>query len=76
MKTHPGAESSNTHEALTTRRGFLKGAAATAGLLTLGELGRVGAALSQTALPSPDASGIEHIIVLMMENRSFDHYLG
>ena len=76
MKTHPGAESSNTHEALTTRRGFLKGAAATAGLLTLGELGRVGTALSQTALPSPDASGIEHIVVLMMENRSFDHYLG
>ena len=76
MKTHPRAESSQTHEALTTRRGFLKGTAATAGLLALGELGRVGTALSQTALPSPDASRIEHIVVLMMENRSFDHYLG
>jgi phospholipase C len=27
-------------------------------------------------LPSPDRSGIEHIVVLMMENRSFDHILG
>jgi phospholipase C len=29
-----------------------------------------------SALPAPDASGIEHIVVVMMENRSFDHYLG
>jgi phospholipase C len=29
-----------------------------------------------TALPNPADSGIEHIIVVMMENRSFDHYLG
>jgi phospholipase C len=27
-------------------------------------------------LPNPDASGIEHIVVVMMENRSFDHLLG
>jgi phospholipase C len=27
-------------------------------------------------LPSPQASGIEHIIVVTMENRSFDHLLG
>jgi len=27
-------------------------------------------------LPSPEDSGIEHVIVLMMENRSFDHLLG
>jgi phospholipase C len=27
-------------------------------------------------LPAPSQSGIEHIIVVMMENRSFDHYLG
>lgn len=27
-------------------------------------------------LPSPDSSGVEHIVVLMMENRSFDHLLG
>lgn len=27
-------------------------------------------------LPDPAKSGIEHIIVVMMENRSFDHFLG
>jgi phospholipase C len=27
-------------------------------------------------LPSPERSGIEHIVVVMMENRSFDHFLG
>jgi phospholipase C len=29
-----------------------------------------------TALPAPGNSGIEHVIVVMMENRSFDHFLG
>ncbi|HSW12417.1 MAG TPA: alkaline phosphatase family protein [Solimonas sp.] len=27
-------------------------------------------------LPDPKDSGIDHIVVVMMENRSFDHYLG
>jgi len=27
-------------------------------------------------LPAPGDSGIQHIVVLMMENRSFDHFLG
>jgi len=27
-------------------------------------------------LPSPKTSGIEHVVVVMMENRSFDHFLG
>lgn len=27
-------------------------------------------------LPTPDQSGIEHIVVVTMENRSFDHFLG
>jgi hypothetical protein len=27
-------------------------------------------------MPAPSASGIDHVVVLMMENRSFDHYLG
>ena len=29
-----------------------------------------------SALPDPKRSGIDHIVVVMMENRSFDHYLG
>jgi phospholipase C len=28
------------------------------------------------ALPTPDRSGIEHVVVVTMENRSFDHILG
>jgi phospholipase C len=31
---------------------------------------------AQPALPDPTASGIEHIILVTMENRSFDHFLG
>ena len=59
-----------------SRRRFLQSAAATGGVLTLGGLGSVQRVFSQSALPSPDASGIDHIVVLMMENRSFDHMLG
>src|SRR4029079_2973816 len=33
-------------------------------------------ALSVEPSVSPEASGIEHIVVVMMENRSFDHLLG
>jgi phospholipase C len=31
---------------------------------------------SNDILPSPESSGIEHVVVLMQENRSFDHMLG
>jgi phospholipase C len=30
----------------------------------------------ENLLPSPALSGIEHVVVVMMENRSFDHLLG
>jgi phospholipase C len=60
-----------------SRRRFLKGAAAAGGLLSLDGFNPVRLAFAQTgALPPPQASGIEHIVVLMMENRSFDHMLG
>jgi phospholipase C len=29
-----------------------------------------------TRLPKPAASGLDHVVVVCMENRSFDHYLG
>lgn len=57
-----------------SRRQVLAGAAGTAGALALGANTRATAA--PAAMPSPAASGIDHIVVLMMENRSFDHYLG
>ena len=60
-----------------TRREFVRGAAATTGLIAFGGLGTLRRAFAQApALPAPETSGIDHIIVLMMENRSFDHILG
>jgi phospholipase C len=58
------------------RRKFLRGAAATGGVLALGGFGSLEPAFGQSTLPPPDQSGIDHIVVLMMENRSFDHVLG
>ena len=31
---------------------------------------------SADSLPPPQAAGFEHVVVVMMENRSFDHFLG
>src|ERR1700751_3648420 len=53
-----------------TRRHFLKVAAGTGGALAFGGLTR-----ASSALPPPNLSGINHIVVLMMENRSLDHFL-
>jgi phospholipase C len=63
------------------RRDFLRGAAGASGAVLLGRTARsAGAGLRPNqglaSLPSPGGSGIEHIVVVMMENRSFDHYLG
>jgi phospholipase C len=62
-----------------TRRRFVATAAAAAGSLAgagaLGTLARATAA-APAALPSPAHSGIDHVVVVMMENRSFDHLLG
>jgi phospholipase C len=63
-----------TEERGLTRRQVLAGAAGTVGALALGGLDR--AAAATTTLPDPASSGIDHIVVLMMENRSFDHYFG
>ena len=45
------------------------------GLLLAASFLQTGGLLAQT-LPAPTASGIDHIVVVMMENRSFDHFLG
>lgn len=69
------------------RREVLAGLAAGAGSLALGACGGDGDASiagegaaagpqSESSLPPPEESGIDHIVVVMMENRSFDHYLG
>ncbi len=33
-------------------------------------------ALQRPALPDPAASGVDHVVVVTMENRSYDHFLG
>ena len=65
------------------RRTFVKGALGASGAVLLGAggsgagSGSAGAAeRARSALPPPAKSGIEHVIVVMMENRSFDHFLG
>jgi phospholipase C len=57
------------------RREFLRNVAGAASAVAL-PARAVRSAASSQSLPAPDASGIEHIIVVMMENRSFDHFLG
>ncbi|CAN5610636.1 alkaline phosphatase family protein [soil metagenome] len=66
-----------------TRRRFLTatGAAGATALAVGAGLSSAGpwaadVADAATALPAPAASGIEHVVVVMMENRSFDHFLG
>jgi phospholipase C len=61
------------------RRDFLKGAAIASGASLAGSaLGKRGLAYAKdlAPLPRPDQSGIENIVIVMMENRSFDHILG
>src|SRR2546421_6190175 len=53
-----------------SRRRLLLGATATAGLLTLGQGDWVQTTAQTDGLPTPEASGIAHIVWVMMENRS------
>src|SRR5215211_151651 len=57
-----------------SRRDFLAGAAAIAGALPAARLATAAAASAR--LPAPGRSGLDHVVVVMMENRSFDHLLG
>jgi phospholipase C len=59
------------------RRKFLGGVLGATGAAVLGPRAvRAGASLETSGLLPPQECGIEHIVVLMMENRSFDHLLG
>ncbi len=63
------------------RRRFISGVAGVAGGALLQGCGssspaQPGSGGSAASLPAPEDSGIDHIVVVMMENRSFDHYLG
>jgi phospholipase C len=56
----------------------LIGAAAAAAAGGAGPLASIARAAltAPAALPSPAHSGIDHVVVVMMENRSFDHIMG
>ena len=56
-----------------TRRRFVRDVATGIGAVGLGSVGALTRATGSSALPEPGDSGIEHIVVVMMENRSFDH---
>ena len=67
------------------RRKFLQSIAAASGAAVLSKIGGLPTAnvmaqqeslLSARDLPTPNRSGIDHIVVVMMENRSFDHLFG
>jgi phospholipase C len=59
-----------------SRRQFLYGSAAALGSLATTGPSLLWADRGRRRLPRPDRSGIEHVVVAMMENRSFDHLLG
>jgi len=65
------------------RRELLKSAAFVSGAALVGaswpsskKLFAQGVVLNLPTLPNPESCGIEHIVVVTMENRSFDHFLG
>jgi phospholipase C len=62
----------------TRRQLLLGGAGLAAGGVALraGATDALRAAPRHAKLPSPAHSGIDHIVLVLMENRSFDHYLG
>lgn len=60
-----------------SRRAFIVGSAAALGSLTVAcSDTRVDPGGLHNSLPEPALSGIEHVILVMMENRSFDHFMG
>jgi phospholipase C len=64
-----------------SRRDFTKHALLAGGSVVLGCSTRISPIAPITtpaypSLPAPASSGIEHLVVVTMENRSFDHFLG
>src|SRR5207248_5329345 len=59
-----------------SRRKFLESAAIGTGAIALGRHAALAERIGAAARPNPARSGIDHVVVVMMENRSFDHLLG
>ncbi len=60
------------------RRTFLRSAASVSAAALASALSEAKPQMQQleSVLPNPELSGVEHVVVVMMENRSFDHLLG
>lgn len=76
----PPINSPARNDSLWSRRKFIRQSAGLAAGLTIAR-GLTGSALAapkknKKELPQPNKSGIEHVVVVTMENRSFDHLLG
>jgi phospholipase C len=54
----------------------IAGGSAAAALAACGDSTAPAQNPSNASLPAPADSGIDHVVVVMMENRSFDHYYG
>lgn len=67
---------------MSNRRKFLQGIAAASSAAIFSKFAKLPRLFAQqqdlqsTALPAAKSSGIDHIVVVMMENRSFDHLFG
>ena len=62
-----------------SRREFLAlsaAAAAAVGITACGGSDSTPTTVSRRALPAPDDAPFDTVVILMMENRSFDHFLG
>jgi Phosphoesterase family len=65
------------HYGMFSRRKFLQIAAASSGIVITGtDLLNQAVANASPAVRADGSRGIRHIVILMMENRSFDHFLG
>jgi phospholipase C len=77
MKTCLHDKTSVLSDSKLSRRRFLRtGTGLTAAILAGGVGVPIQAARRNKHLPKPQRSEIEHVVLVMMENRSFDHFLG
>ncbi|NKF22798.1 alkaline phosphatase family protein [Solimonas marina] len=78
MQDQQNNKNKNKENIDLARRKLLAGIAAAsvggAGLAACGSSSSPDASAVTQVLPDPESSGIDHIVVVMMENRSFDHY--
>ncbi len=71
------SHNNNEQDGATSRRSVIKAAVGLAGAAALSPAMRLGISPAEAAtLPQPADTGIDHIVVLMQENRSFDHLMG